>query len=224
MPNDIQCTNCRLAATRTQIVFPTPCPPGGLLAIGEAAGAEEDTSGEGFVGPAGRRLDALLKGFGCMRGTQYGVANIVRCRPPENRKPDDDEIDACIPFLAHAIASMRPRVLLLVGNTAAKAFLGSETLFAKVAQSRRNTHCDFTAAHSTVLADTIRTQHADLWETGIDVVPMPHTSGLSWNRKAPDGRPWSAIGIEQMRLAVSLLGIVVSTETVPEITQTAFDF
>lgn len=78
---------------------------------------------EGFVGQAGKTLDALFAANGVARA-QYGRANVVRCRPPGNRKPQTDEKDACLPKLAASIVAFRPRVLLLVGATAIEAFLG----------------------------------------------------------------------------------------------------
>jgi uracil-DNA glycosylase family 4 len=101
LSHEPECRLCgRLAESRTRIVFPTPCPPGGLLAIGEAPAADEDEVGEGFVGRAGRVLDALLAQYGLERNRDYGVANIVRCRPENNRKPDWQEITNCLPWLA----------------------------------------------------------------------------------------------------------------------------
>lgn len=92
-----ECRLCpSLAVSRCGIVYPTPCPPGGLLAIGEAPGFEEDEIGEGFVGQAGRTLDALLVGRGLERNRDYGVANIVRCRPDGNRsRPEARSQIAC---------------------------------------------------------------------------------------------------------------------------------
>lgn len=135
---ELDCRACpALASCRTQVVLPTPCPPGGLLAIGEAPGAEEDELGEGFVGQAGQTLDALLARCGLERNRDYGVANIVRCRPPGNRKPTDAEIANCLPWLARFLLRWRPSVLLLVGATATRVFLGGEdALIGQIGLSR----------------------------------------------------------------------------------------
>lgn len=105
------CSHCpALCASRSQIVMPTPAPVGGLLAIGEAPGQKEDETGVGFAGQAGKMLDRLLAEHGIGR-EGYGRANIVRCRPPENRKPMKQEVDACLPYLADFIEKTKPRVL-----------------------------------------------------------------------------------------------------------------
>lgn len=192
----------RLSTSRTQIVHPTPCPHGGLLAIGEAPGADEDEIGEGFVGQAGRTLDALLVRHGLERNRDYGVANIVRCRPEDNRRPARHEIDNCLPWLSAFLLRTRPRVLLLVGTTATEVFLGPGPLYWHVERSRRSAALLAKDAHPT-LRHAIRLLHGML--DGVFAVPMPHTSGLAWNRKCPSGKRWSEIGAEQAANAVALL-------------------
>ena len=144
------CMRCpALCASRTQIVTPTPnrfAVRGLILAIGEAPGAQEDAIGEGFVGRAGTTLDACLSRAGVQRSF-YARANIVRCRPPENRKPAPAEIAACLPKLAQAIDEIRPDVLLLVGGTAASVVLGAGSLAQRIELSRQSTWCDFSLAH-----------------------------------------------------------------------------
>ena len=93
--------------------------------MGEAPGAEEDTSGLPFVGPAGRLLDKMLLSIGLSRETNCFIANVVKCRPPQNRDPADDEREACIPYLRRQIALLRPKAILCVGRVAADAILGS---------------------------------------------------------------------------------------------------
>lgn len=173
------------------------------MAIGEAPGEDEDLIAKGFVGAAGQRLDGLLRGLGFYRGREYGVANILRCRPPGNRPPKKDEIKACIPLLAEAIAKIRPRVLLLVGNTAADAILGKGTLQPKIEASRENPHCDFAAAHP-AFAQRLRTLDPVLYSAGMLAIPMPHTSGLAWNGRSRKGERWSVIGTQQVRIACAL--------------------
>lgn len=191
------CIRCPdLVRSRSQVVLPTPA--GRLLAIGEAPGAEEDVRGEGFVGAAGRTLDQLLREHGLERGRDYGVANIVRCRPPGNRKPTAAEIEACLPYLAETLATHRPRVLLLVGASAAQTFLGRGALYEQILASREDARPNPALAHP-ALAQVLQVIE------GLRIIPMPHTSGLAWNRRAPDGRLWRELGGEQVSLAVRLL-------------------
>ena len=199
-----ECTQCELHCERTQIVYPTPCLPGGLLVIGEAPGADEDQAGEGFVGQSGRVLDALLRKHGLRRRIEYGVANIARCRPPGNRKPTSAEKAACLPHLANAIVTIRPRALLLVGGTAISVILGAGSVFRRVQQSRESAFCDFSLSHP-AFAEALKRESPTLFSHGINAIPMPHTSGLAWNRPAADCRRWSAIGEEQVELAASIL-------------------
>lgn len=197
-----ECLSCaELVACRSQVVLPTPCPPGGLLAIGEAPGADEDLAGEGFVGQAGKKLHSLLIKHGQERRRDYGVANLVRCRPPGNRKPARAELGNCLGKLASFLLETRPKVLLLVGGSAAEEFLGRQPLSAHVDQSKAFTPSSASAAHP-LLQDALSSLFI---EGGLHVIPMPHTSGLAWNRRAPDGRRWSEIGAEQIELAVSLV-------------------
>ena len=196
------CSRCpSLSACRKQIVFATPCQQGGLLAIGEAPGADEDREGEGFVGRAGKTLDALLKEHGIER-VGYGRANIVRCRPPENRKPTAEEVANCLPYLAQAIEVFQPAVLLLVGGTASDIVLGAGSLLRRIELSRESAFNDFSLAHT-----ALRANLGSFLSTrgGMACVPMPHTSPLAWNRKATNGRKWAEIGREQIALAVSHL-------------------
>lgn len=175
--------------------MPTPAPMGGLLAIGEAPGQKEDEMGVGFAGQAGKTLDRLLAGFGIAR-EGYGRANICRCRPPDNRKPTKQEVEACLPYLAAFIEQTKPRVLLLVGGTASTHFVGAGTLARRIEMSRSagGAWVDPSMCHP-----VLRSLAA---QRGLLAVPMPHTSGLAWNRKAPSGESWSEIGKRQVALAV----------------------
>lgn len=190
------CATCpSLCQSRTQIVLPTPCPAGGLLAIGEAPGADEDAKGEGFVGRAGKTLDALLALHGISRN-DYGRANIVRCRPEGNRKPTALETSACLPKLAEFIQECNPGVILLVGGTPTAVFLGAGSLYRRVQESRQSMFTDLRLGHPGLSV---------LGRRGLLAVPMPHTSPLAFNRNAPDGRKWSVIAAEQVALAVEAL-------------------
>ncbi|WP_126448239.1 uracil-DNA glycosylase [Sulfuricystis multivorans] len=203
LSHELECRLCpRLSASRTKIVFPTPSPPGGLLAVGEAPGAEEDKLGEGFVGQAGRTLDALLVQHGLERNRDYGVANIIRCRPDGNRKPDKTEIAECLPSLADFLLDVRPKVLLLVGSTATEVFLGSGPLYWQIERSRKSPALLAKDAHP-ILQPAIRRLHGSAG--GIFAIPMPHTSGMAWNRKSPSGELWREIGRRQVELAVECL-------------------
>ena len=117
------CTRCPLHRTRTNDVFGEGNPTARLLCIGEGPGETEDRLGRPFVGRAGELLDKLLASIDLPRAEVY-IANIVKSRPPQNRKPLPDEVAACIPFLYRQIAIIRPRVILALGGTAGEALLG----------------------------------------------------------------------------------------------------
>ena len=120
------CVACGLAPTRTQTVFGVGVDRPAWLIVGEAPGAEEDASGEPFVGPAGKLLDAMLASVGHARERDVFIANMVKCRPPGNRDPSPSELSACRPFLERQIALLQPRVVLVVGKVASAALLGHE--------------------------------------------------------------------------------------------------
>lgn len=116
------CTACSLAATRTQVVFADGSPEAGLMLVGEAPGANEDLQGLPFVGAAGRLLDRLLGEIGVARGDVY-IANVLKCRPPGNRDPLPDEIEACKGYLRTQLALVDPRVVITLGNFATRLLL-----------------------------------------------------------------------------------------------------
>jgi DNA polymerase len=113
------CTRCALAKTRTQVVFGSGSPTADLMFVGEAPGFHEDKQGVPFVGQAGKLLDKLLAGIGLTRPDVF-VANVLKCRPPQNRNPEPDEILACQPFLEKQIALIRPKVLVGLGKFSAQ--------------------------------------------------------------------------------------------------------
>jgi DNA polymerase len=119
------CTLCGLHKARTQTVFGVGRHDAELLVIGEAPGADEDRQGEPFVGRAGQLLNAMLHAIGLPRSEVY-IANILKCRPPNNRDPQPDEATACTPYLTRQIALIRPRVMLAVGRIAAQWLLQSD--------------------------------------------------------------------------------------------------
>ncbi|MBZ5639283.1 MAG: uracil-DNA glycosylase [Acidobacteriia bacterium] len=118
------CTRCKLHAGRNHIVFGVGNPNARLMFVGEGPGADEDARGEPFVGRAGRKLDEMIRAIGLDREDVY-IANVVKCRPPENRAPEPDEIGTCVPFLFAQIEAIRPRVLVALGAPAAKTLLGT---------------------------------------------------------------------------------------------------
>jgi DNA polymerase len=103
------------------------------LFVGEGPGAEEDERGEPFVGQAGKLLDSMLAAIGLKRGAGVYIANVVKCRPPNNRTPEPEETARCFPFLARQIALIRPKLIVALGRPAAQTLLGAEV---KIATAR----------------------------------------------------------------------------------------
>ncbi len=127
------CSKCGLCKGRQQAVVGTGDPaPGGILLVGEGPGQEEDIKGEPFVGPAGRLLDSMLAAISMRRGEKVYIANVVKCRPPNNRTPHQDEIAACMPYLQRQIELLQPRLIVALGAVAGNALLGKhdERMFA----------------------------------------------------------------------------------------------
>ena len=116
------CTRCGLAGGRTQVVYGVGDPDADLLFIGEAPGMHEDKQGIPFVGAAGQLLTRMLEGIGLTRDEVY-IANIIKCRPPGNRDPQPDEIEACTPWLIEQISLIQPVVIVTLGNFATKFVL-----------------------------------------------------------------------------------------------------
>jgi len=117
------CTRCRLAQGRTQVVFGSGDPNAELMFVGEAPGFHEDKQGAPFVGQAGKLLERLLEGIGLDRSHVY-ICNVLKCRPPGNRDPQPDEIEACEPHLFRQIELIEPRVVASLGNFATKLLSG----------------------------------------------------------------------------------------------------
>ena len=118
------CTRCRLAQGRTQVVFGAGNPDADLMFVGEAPGFHEDKQGVPFVGQAGKLLGKLLEEVGLTREDVF-IANVLKCRPPGNRDPQPDEIEACEPHLFRQIELIRPKVVATLGNFATKLLSGS---------------------------------------------------------------------------------------------------
>ena len=120
------CRLCGLCETRTQTVFGVGNRSARLMVIGEAPGADEDRKGEPFVGRAGILLNSMLRAAGFAREEVY-IANVLKCRPPQNRDPTDEEAGRCLPYLHRQIALVSPQAILCVGRIAAQRLLGTDT-------------------------------------------------------------------------------------------------
>lgn len=125
------CQKCGLRAGCKQTVFGVGAEQAEWMFIGEAPGAEEDLRGEPFVGRAGGLLDAMIRAVGLTRERVF-IANILKCRPPDNRDPRPEEVAACLPYLARQIALVKPRLIVCVGRIAAHNLLGVETPLGKL--------------------------------------------------------------------------------------------
>jgi uracil-DNA glycosylase family 4 len=119
------CTLCKLCQSRTNVAFGSGSPRARLMVIGEGPGEEEDKQGKPFVGRAGQLLTKMLESVGFDRERDAYIANVVKCRPERNRNPEPDEVAACNPFLLAQIDTIRPAVILALGNFAAQTLLGT---------------------------------------------------------------------------------------------------
>jgi uracil-DNA glycosylase family 4 len=129
------CTKCRLAGGRTQVVYGTGNADADLMFIGEGPGYYEDKQGEPFVGAAGQLLNRMLEEIGVRRGDVY-IANVIKCRPPGNRDPLPEEVDACTPWLREQIALIEPRVIVTLGNFATRFMLDKPVSISRVRGQR----------------------------------------------------------------------------------------
>jgi DNA polymerase len=120
------CVACRLCQSRTRTVFGVGDPNADWLYVGEGPGAQEDALGEPFVGQAGKLLDNMLTAIALKRGRDVFIANVVKCRPPENRDPFDDEAQCCEPYLARQIELLKPRLIVALGKAAARNLLNTD--------------------------------------------------------------------------------------------------
>lgn len=177
-----ECTRCRLSQTRTSIVFGEGNPEAMLMFIGEGPGAEEDSEGRPFVGKAGRLLSRMIKAMGLNRSQVY-IANIVKCRPPENRDPHPVEIDTCFPFLVAQIESVRPEIIVALGRIATGVLLRTKEPIGKLRGAFHN------------------------WK-GIAVMPTYHPSFLL--RQEVDRR-YKALAWADLKKVMGLLDLPVSS-------------
>ena len=125
------CEKCKLCKTRKNIVFGSGNREANIMFIGEGPGADEDEMGRPFVGKAGKLMDKAFEGVGIDREKVY-IANIVKCRPPQNRVPEKDEASACIDYLRNQVMLIKPKIIVLLGSTALKNILGEEYSITKV--------------------------------------------------------------------------------------------
>lgn len=120
-----QCRKCKLCQNRTNVVFGTGNKQADLMFIGEGPGADEDKQGVPFVGKAGKLMNMAFEAIGLKREEVY-IANIVKCRPPGNRNPEDDEAVACLNYLRNQVILVKPKIVVLLGSVALKNILGKE--------------------------------------------------------------------------------------------------
>jgi len=125
-----ECTRCRLHKARNKIVFGDGNPKAELVFVGEGPGHDEDVQGLPFVGRAGKLLTQMIEAMGLAREDVY-ICNVVKCRPPENRKPENDEIATCSPFLLRQLDAIRPKVIVCLGATAVQALLATSESISK---------------------------------------------------------------------------------------------
>ncbi len=125
------CQRCNLHKTRSHLVFGTGNPDAELMFVGEAPGADEDLKGKPFVGRAGQLLGKIISAMGKTREQVY-IANILKCRPPENRNPNPDEIAICSPFLMQQIEAIQPKVICALGTFAAQTMLETDTTIGRL--------------------------------------------------------------------------------------------
>ncbi len=161
------CLACKLSETRTQVVFGEGNPQSPLLFVGEGPGEQEDRTGKPFVGPAGQLLDKMLAAVQLDRTKVY-IANVIKCRPPGNRDPHSEELEACQPIFESQLARIQPKILITLGNVPTRALLGPDTPgITKI----RGVYRDF--------------------RPGITLVPWYHPSYLLRNDSRAKGQPKS---------------------------------
>jgi uracil-DNA glycosylase len=131
------CMRCKLCKTRTNTVFGVGLQSAPLMVVGEGPGADEDAQGEPFVGRAGKLLDEMLRAIGRSRKENAAeksvfIANVVKCRPPGNRDPEPDEVEACRPYLDQQIRLVKPKLIVALGRVAAQRLLGTDAPLSKL--------------------------------------------------------------------------------------------
>jgi len=192
------CRRCGLAATRQQVVVGRGNPNARLLLVGEAPGAEEEACGQPFVGRSGRLLEAMLAAAGLDSERDLYIANVIKCRPPGNRKPSRTEIEACRPWLERQIALVRPQLVLLVGATALEALLGIKGGITRLRGQWLHLEAsqgpDQPSLHQAVQGKRAQSPRSPLrWpeqgDGGIALMPLLHPSYLLRNPSEAEGSP-----------------------------------
>mgnify|MGYP001372132388 FL=1 len=130
--NCLSCVRCSLSTTRTNVVFGRGNPKAKLFIIGEGPGQQEDEQGIAFVGRAGKMLDSVFSSVGIDTNKDCYISNIVKCRPPDNRKPLANEVSECIPWLTQQIKLIKPKVIVLAGSTAVQSYLNIDEPISKL--------------------------------------------------------------------------------------------
>jgi uracil-DNA glycosylase len=191
------CTRCRLAQSRTQVVFGVGNPHADLMFVGEAPGFHEDKQGLPFVGQAGKLLDKLLEGIGLDRSQVY-IANVLKCRPPGNRDPQPDEIESCEPHLFRQIELIQPRVVATLGNFATKLLSGKQIGITRVHGVEQET----TVGGNRVLLYPLYHPAAALYTPAMlqvlqqDFVRIPELMGRAIEEPEPEPEPVAALAPE----------------------------
>ena len=130
--NCLSCVRCSLSTTRINVVFGRGNPKAKLFIIGEGPGQQEDEQGMAFVGRAGKMLDSVFSSVGIDTNKDCYISNIVKCRPPNNRKPLANEVSECIPWLTQQIKLIKPKVIVLAGSTAVQSYLNIDEPISKL--------------------------------------------------------------------------------------------
>jgi uracil-DNA glycosylase len=191
------CTRCRLAQSRTEVVFGVGNPHADLMFVGEAPGFHEDKQGLPFVGQAGKLLDKLLEGIGLDRSQVY-IANVLKCRPPGNRDPQPDEIESCEPHLFRQIELIQPRVVATLGNFATKLLSGKQIGITRVHGVEQET----TVGGNRVLLYPLYHPAAALYTPAMlqvlqqDFVRIPELMGRAIEEPEPEPEPVAALAPE----------------------------
>lgn len=192
------CTRCVLSRTRIQAVFSDGNPQASVMLIGEGPGQQEDETGVPFVGRAGQLLTQILASVGIDRKQDIYICNTVKCRPPQNRKPEPEEMSACFPFLEGQIHWVKPKIILLAGATAVQDILKTKQGITK-----------------------IRGQWFDTPFAGAKAMPIFHPSYLLRNPSKAQGSPkwhmWQ--DIKEVRRMMEEMGIPISGEPHPALAQ-----
>jgi uracil-DNA glycosylase family 4 len=132
------CRKCGLCDGRTQTVFSDGSPTADIMFVGEGPGADEDAQGVPFVGKAGQLLTKIIEAMGFDRATDTYICNIVKCRPPDNRNPEPDEVAACLPYLRAQIGLVNPKAIVVLGSVALKALFGESAGITRMRGSFRD--------------------------------------------------------------------------------------